>query len=656
MSDRTWVTVYHTENNLSPHQTTSISKHYALNNQILAAFESHYRNGMYDLAFCFGLKFAETALLHIPKHGYFYSKKHEKERVQSTTDSIRVTHLLQQIIAEGPESLAKECHKVERLNHLATVQFENLNGYDEERQKVEQELYLHGSTSQSNDVHHVRRISRARPSSEPDCMSSTLLACGDSFSSLFCPSASSTAEATQAIKDELQGPSKRSVSFPEPGNAEGSTASRSDSFPESGHVDDLSFPRTHVARNFPSERPSVDESKRFPPLTRFRQTSSGSHAPAVPRLSSRSNDQMPPPPPAHVRSQSDLDLDRALFLSGLKVALQDEKQRIGIPENGEDPSMELELDEREQSPGPAAPPGAVRRQSSGAITTEMLTSFLQQDFLALKKKGRVRISQVSTYQGKHPASTNGCTIIAPVTCIHHFHNENSIPDPGLPDRVIEHILDEEIPSMLPTIRKNLGLHETAFLIPSDAHEALMNQELLSAEQFKNVLGGNILQEAHLRPLLDELATVGEKKIAATFFFHEHVVTILQLRRGAGVVWFDIVDSLPHEETLCRGTDSSRSGRNIDNASRISADDQFRIASDFSEGQDIPGVLLEGLPDNEPAMRMRCLDVEALRVALQWYACSVFSAEDASYIDTYQWDENLADFDPRVFQAFVWSEA
>ena len=28
----------------------------------------------------------------------------------------------------------------------------------------------------------------------------------------------------------------------------------------------------------------------------------------------------------------------------------------------------------------------------------------------------------------------------------------------------------------------------------------------------------------------------------------------------------------------------------------------------------------------------------------------------NYIDTYQWDESLADFDPRVFQAFVWTEA
>lgn len=53
--------------NLSQYQTTCISKHYALNNQILAAFESHYRNELYQVAFHLGLKFVETALLEIPK-------------------------------------------------------------------------------------------------------------------------------------------------------------------------------------------------------------------------------------------------------------------------------------------------------------------------------------------------------------------------------------------------------------------------------------------------------------------------------------------------------------------------------------------------------------------------------------------------------------
>ena len=52
-------------------------------------------------------------------------------------------------------------------------------------------------------------------------------------------------------------------------------------------------------------------------------------------------------------------------------------------------------------------------------------------------------------------------------------------------------------------------------------------------------------------------------------------------------------------------------------------------------------------------RIRCLDVDALCAVLKWYACSKFTAENISYIDQYPWDEQTCDFDPRVFQAFIW---
>jgi hypothetical protein len=62
-----------------------------------------------------------------------------------------------------------------------------------------------------------------------------------------------------------------------------------------------------------------------------------------------------------------------------------------------------------------------------------------------------------------------------------------------------------------------------------------------------------------------------------------------------------------------------------------------------------------IPNPVNAARIRCLDDEALKATLRWYACSVFTPENAAYIDTYQWDEKLSDFDPRVFQAFIWTE-
>jgi len=68
------------------------------------------------------MKFVETALIEIPKHGYFYARKFAKLRKQSTEESIRVLHLLQGLIAADPESYAKDCHKIERLHSLGESQ------------------------------------------------------------------------------------------------------------------------------------------------------------------------------------------------------------------------------------------------------------------------------------------------------------------------------------------------------------------------------------------------------------------------------------------------------------------------------------------------------------------------------------------------------
>ncbi|CAJ1960175.1 unnamed protein product [Cylindrotheca closterium] len=659
MVDRTRVTLYQTESNLGNYQTTSISKLYALNNNILAGFESHYQNGLLEVAFYLGLKFADSALIQIPKHGYFYSSKHKNERSQSSTDSIRVTQLLQQIVALEPERLAKECHKVERLHYLAREQFERLDTYEKKRAAVERDLYhqqrkggSHRGKASSLNKTPKHRKSRSRLSSDQDCMSSTLLACGDSFSSIFCPSvASSTSEAAMAIREEFTGKKKKeelNKSFPDAHKIRPEKgSSKSTRFPDGGKREGIS--------SFPTN-PGVSK-RSFPSDAAIAQPGLFPASPAKPVLERKESDYIPPPPPEHHRTQSDLDLERALFLSGLQV-LQDKKRAQNGGNFGQEDEVKLEIlreELRDMPPVPVGPPGAKKRQASG-VTTELFTNFMQQDFEQLYKKGRVRITQMSTYQGKNPLSTNGCAVIAPLMCIHHFVNESSIPDHGLPDRVVEEVLDDETPNLLPMIRRKLGLVDSAFLIPSDAHEALMQEDLLSEKQFRNVLGGNILDESHLIPLVEELSKIGEKKIGATFFFHEHVVSILQLRQDERTVWFDLIDTLPHEETLLRGPSKWASSRNHGDDSKISNDDSYRILSDFSDVDLAAGVVVDDVPDQEPAARIRCLDAEALRIALQWYACSVFSMEDATYIDTYQWDDNLADFDPRVFQAFIWSQA
>lgn len=411
----------------------------------------------------------------------------------------------------------------------------------------------------------------------------------------------------------------------------------------------------------------------------------------------------------HLRKQSSIDLERALYLSGLEVMTDSRQQgRAGVmvssdnEKDGADSTVGDELrddvppvyyhgdsgmadsffsDESSTIPTPA---GATRRQTSTGVSVEILRGCYHEDFDALRTIGRIVITQIPTYQGRVIGSTNGCTVIAPLMCIHHFHNDeidaksknvNFVPDPELSDQILVEVIDEETPNILPTVRKNLGLQHDAFLIPSDAHESLMDQQYMCPEQFLNVCGGNILAEEHLELLLDQLCKVGTKKIGATLFFHEHVIAILQLRRSPQTVWFDIIDSLPHRGTLRRKGEkdeddqlaSLSSGGSVFGSqqvvpgSKFSGNSSSGILSDDEWGDvddtemQMQQLMVDSIPSQQNAARIRCMDRDALKAALRWYACSVFTPENASYIDNYEWNENLPDFDPRVFQAFIWQE-
>jgi hypothetical protein len=164
------------------------------------------------------------------------------------------------------------------------------------------------------------------------------------------------------------------------------------------------------------------------------------------------------------------------------------------------------------------------------------------------------------------------------------------------------------------------------IIPSDVHDYLVDEKILKQEMFVGVCGGNVLDSDHVHEFLNLLENghdsrptdnVEEKKdvsrkVAAALFFHEHVVSILKVVLADGTTWYDFVDSLPNRKTV--------------------------------NGEDVIG-----------ATRTRCKDRQSLETLLLWYACEKFSATDARYIDDNEWDDTMCDFDPRVFQGFVWKE-
>jgi len=139
-----------------------------------------------------------------------------------------------------------------------------------------------------------------------------------------------------------------------------------------------------------------------------------------------------------------------------------------------------------------------------------------------------------------------------------------------------------------------------------------------------VCGGNILDDDHLHAFKSALLLsnnarerdrLNGQKIAATFFFHEHVVALHVVRDDDDNTWIELIDSLPDPKTW----------NDNDN----------------------------DLPQN--AVRVRCTDDEiAFDTLIRHYACSKFSKEEKQFIDGTVWEDNNGESDPRVFQAFIWA--
>ncbi len=185
----------------------------------------------------------------------------------------------------------------------------------------------------------------------------------------------------------------------------------------------------------------------------------------------------------------------------------------------------------------------------------------------------------------------------------------------------------------------------------------------------------------------------DDKLAATFFFHEHVISIHKITKRTATnvinesnndndqknvsskkrffsrrfgknrkkqqqqkrssrstlneipecetlideeIWFEIIDSLPGVSML---------GNHYSQYMKQQCQQQFHTSN-----QDLDAYWLES------TARIRCNGLDSLHAALRWYACSKFTCDDQKFINTYHWDHLNIDFDPRVFQAFIWSAA
>uniref|UniRef100_A0A7S4VZU4 USP8 dimerisation domain-containing protein n=1 Tax=Ditylum brightwellii TaxID=49249 RepID=A0A7S4VZU4_9STRA len=256
------------------------------------------------------------------------------------------------------------------------------------------------------------------------------------------------------------------------------------------------------------------------------------------------------------------------------------------------------------------------------VNVRTLQVRLLDQFDSLRRAKKIEMFPLNTYQGrlKSPSSdsTNGCTVISPLVAAHHL----SSPGSGIPDMTIESIIDNIAPPILSSVRSKLGLRQDALIVPSDVHDYLVDCKILHQNKFVGVCGGNILDDAHLNELLNMLQSgkclppnapaipTTNEKVAAALFFHEHVISILKLTLSTRECWYDVVDSLP---TRTSGASASQC-----------------------------------------CSRTRCKDRTSLELYLKKYACSKFSDSNFTYMERNGWDDGMCDFDPRVFQAFVWA--
>jgi hypothetical protein len=190
----------------------------------------------------------------------------------------------------------------------------------------------------------------------------------------------------------------------------------------------------------------------------------------------------------------------------------------------------------------------------------------------------------------------------------------------------------------------------------------MEVGLLSPSSFVGVCGGNILNDEHLMELKHSLLLRDEnertrlkgRKIASALFFHGHVVALHVIHVGERV-WIELIDSLPLLEAWVSPT---RIAATVCEEREPTSDSGY-LSSDYDtanqwERYEIIDSKSDELPMN--AVRIRCTDVEHFDTLIRQYALTKFSSEERKFIDENEWEDNNSYFDPRVFQAFIWSEA
>jgi len=699
---------------------TPISQHYQANESLLDIFSTLYEKEQFNVAYAVGIKFVEVALFQIPVHGYFRSGSASKERTKSAADALHVTKMLGGMVDEMEDDNEGRggFEKVEKLNKLASVAQKSLDeALDEELNGSERnrgERDKNGAAAQVSRIWN-EYIMGAGDGFENSNMCSmphlpdnlcSFLNIGGHNKNKYAAVDDTVIEEDSPAKKRSKIDRKSLPPHPEPveipqvfikkysESMDEDTSPAESARPVQRGVASDREPPSAFEEDMKEETPYDEREDARPmevdlitPKTRPSKSKTDAADATRPRAESALSIITESAPTAAAQSCGESALpihteaaptavDQSLCESTPSISMEHtsssdyDKVEPNVVVQGRHIEQPHDVRNVVSSSSEDAQSTTANGQNYGNIAS--LASLYQEQYQALRGKHKFHVRFLDTFQGRNPKSTNGCTVIAPLTCIQYFtsheqnsvtstsHDESTVWKNGIPDDLINQVIDEHAAIVVPEVRNKLNLEQDAFIIPSDVHDHLIDEGLLSTSQFVGVCGGNVLDDEHLSAfkrtllLLDdegERKRLNGRKIGATFFFHGHVIALHVINNGRDDVWIELIDSLPNPETWISCPHSASSNH----ASKSSS----HMSEDTDEERERP---ME-YPDEDMiqnAIRVRCTDVEHFDTLVRHYVCSKFSSEEKRFIDTTEWEDNAGyceySFDPRVFQAFIWAEA
>lgn len=170
---------------------------------------------------------------------------------------------------------------------------------------------------------------------------------------------------------------------------------------------------------------------------------------------------------------------------------------------------------------PTAPAKPIRQPR---IPIRSIQQTCTQQLQSCIESKQIEFIRLGTYQGRLASSsskydsTNGCAVISPLVVATHIYPQyvykaqpKLLLQPqtstitfkyGISNAAINEIIDKRAPPILSVVRSKLGLSKHALIIPSDVHDYLVDENILPQDKFVGVCGGDIMDERHLKELVE----------------------------------------------------------------------------------------------------------------------------------------------------------